>query len=127
MANIQTIRLVYHTAYLSEKEYIKTFLEFIGFQILEEACQLWDELTEALKTATPSYDLDIWLNLSPAFDNDDNVYTSWLRHSKARNVIALDYFFLKEEELKKLTTAMECVRYSLSPGETLAYIGGKTR
>ena len=32
-----------------------------------------------------------------------------------------------EEELKKLTTAMECVRYSLSPGETLAYIGGKTR
>ena len=100
MANIQTIRLVYHTAYLSEKEYIKTFLEFIGFQILEEACQLWDELTEALKTATPSYDLDIWLNLSPAFDNDDNVYTSWLWHSKARNVIALDYFFLKEEESK---------------------------
>ncbi len=100
MANIQTIRLVYHTAYLSEKEYIKTFLEFIGFQILEEPFQLWDELTEALKTATPSYDLDIWLNLSPAFDNDDNVYTSWLWHSKARNVIALDYFFLKEEESK---------------------------
>ena len=97
MANIQTIRLVYHTAYLSEKEYIKTFLEFIGFQILEEPYQLWDELTEALKMATPSYDLDIWLNLSPAFDNDDNVYNSWLWHSKARNVIALDYFFLKEE------------------------------
>ena len=61
------------------------------------------ELTEALKTATPSYDLDIWLNLSPAFDNDDNVYTSWLRHSKARNVIALDYFFLKEEDSKEFS------------------------
>lgn len=100
MANIQTIRLVYHTAYLSEKEYIKTFLEFIGFQILEEPYQLWDELTEALKAAAPSYDLDIWLNLRPAFDNDDNVYNSWFWHSKARNVIALDYFFSKEEESK---------------------------
>ena len=37
------------------------------------------------------------------------------------------YLFLKEEEIKKLTTAMECVRYSLTPGETLAYIGGKTQ
>lgn len=37
------------------------------------------------------------------------------------------YLFMKEEELKKLTTAMECIRYSLSPGETLAYVGGKTR
>ena len=35
------------------------------------------------------------------------------------------YLFLKEEEIKKLTTAMECVRYSLTPGETLAYVGGK--
>lgn len=37
------------------------------------------------------------------------------------------YLFLKEEELKKLTTVMECIRYGLSPGETLAYIGGKTK
>ena len=37
------------------------------------------------------------------------------------------YLFLKEEELKKLTTAMECIRYSLSPGETLAYVGGRTQ
>ncbi len=37
------------------------------------------------------------------------------------------YLFLKEEELKKLTTALECIRYSLSPSETLAYIGGKTQ
>ena len=32
-----------------------------------------------------------------------------------------------EEELKKLTTVMECVRYGLNPGETAAYIGGRTR
>lgn len=37
------------------------------------------------------------------------------------------YLFLKEEEIKKLTTVMECVRYSLTPGETLAYVGGKTQ
>lgn len=37
------------------------------------------------------------------------------------------YLFLKEEELRKLTTAMECIRYSFSPGETLAYIGGRTQ
>lgn len=37
------------------------------------------------------------------------------------------YLFLKEEEVRKLTTAMECIRYGLSQGETLAYIGGKTQ
>lgn len=36
------------------------------------------------------------------------------------------YLFLKEEELRKLTTAIECIRYSLSSGETMAYIGGGT-
>ena len=35
------------------------------------------------------------------------------------------YLFLKEEEIRKLTTAMECVRYSLTPEETLAYVGGR--
>lgn len=37
------------------------------------------------------------------------------------------YLFLKEEELRKLTTAIECIRYKLTPGETLAYIGGKAQ
>lgn len=37
------------------------------------------------------------------------------------------YLFLKEEELRKLTTAIECIRYGLPPGETLAYVGGKTQ
>lgn len=35
------------------------------------------------------------------------------------------YLFLKEEELQKLITAMECVRYGVSPEETLEYIGGR--
>ena len=33
-----------------------------------------------------------------------------------------NYLYLKTEELSKLTTAMECLRYSLSSSETLAYI-----
>ena len=56
-----------------------------------------------------------------------HLYTVDLRHNPYSLAEINTYFFLKEEELKKLTTAMECVRYSLSPGETLAYIGGKTR
>ena len=34
------------------------------------------------------------------------------------------YLFLKEEEINKLTTALECIRYGLSRAETLAYLGG---
>lgn len=37
------------------------------------------------------------------------------------------YMFLKETEINRLTTAMECVRYGLSPDETFAYVGGKTQ
>ena len=36
------------------------------------------------------------------------------------------YLFLKEEEIYKLTTALECVRYGLTSRETLAYLGGVT-
>lgn len=36
------------------------------------------------------------------------------------------YLFLKEEEIEKLTTALECVRYSLTSRETLEYLGGVT-
>ena len=32
-----------------------------------------------------------------------------------------------KEEIKKLTTALECIRYGLTPGETLAYVGGRTQ
>lgn len=100
MANIQTIRLVYHTSFLSEKEYIKAFLEFIGFQILEEACQSQYELNKVLKTAAPSYDVDIWLNCELFNINsyDKKVWTS-----EAKTVIALDYFFTKEKNSKEFS------------------------
>ena len=96
MANI-TIRLVYHTSFLSEKEYIKTFLEFIGFQILEEACQSQNEVNEALKTAAASYDLDIWLNCG-LFNLGS--YDKKIWSSNAKNIIVLDYFFSKVKESK---------------------------
>ena len=100
MANFQTIRLVYHTFFLSEKEYIKTFLEFIGFQILEEACQSQDELNKALRTAAPSYDVDIWLNCE-LFNIGSYVKKVWT--SEAKTVIALDYFFTKEKNSKEFS------------------------
>ena len=34
------------------------------------------------------------------------------------------YLFLKEEEIDKLITALECIRYGLSQKETLEYLGG---
>ena len=34
---------------------------------------------------------------------------------------------LKEEELDKLTTVLECVRYGLPARETLTYIGGTAK
>lgn len=34
------------------------------------------------------------------------------------------YLFLKEEEMKKLTTLLECIRYGLTSQETLRYMGG---
>lgn len=37
------------------------------------------------------------------------------------------YLFLKEEEINKLTTALECIRYGLSSKETLEYLGGVTQ
>ena len=34
------------------------------------------------------------------------------------------YLYNKEEEIKKLITALECIRYGIGPTETLNYIGG---
>ena len=34
------------------------------------------------------------------------------------------YLFLKEEEIHKLTTTLECIRYGLTAKETLEYAGG---
>lgn len=37
------------------------------------------------------------------------------------------YLFLKEEELEKLTTILECVRYGISAKDSLSYIGGTVK
>lgn len=37
------------------------------------------------------------------------------------------YLFLKEEEINKITTALECIRYGLTVKETLLYLGGVTQ
>ena len=36
------------------------------------------------------------------------------------------YLYHKEQEIEKLTTALECIRYGLSPNETLSYVLGNT-
>ncbi len=64
----------------------------------------------------------------------ERMYADCLHHlytiDRRRNPYSIaavnSYLFFKDEELKKLTTAMECIRYRLAPGETLAYVGGKT-
>ncbi len=47
------------------------------------------------------------------------------RRSNPYSIASINtYLFLKEEEIYKLTTALECVRYGLTSGETLGYLGG---
>ena len=43
------------------------------------------------------------------------------------NVCIQQYLFLKEEEIYKITTALECIRYGLSQRETLQYLVQKQR
>lgn len=57
----------------------------------------------------------------------DRLYRAERRQNPYSIAAVNTYLFLKEEELRKLTTAIECIRYGLSSGETLAYIGGKTQ
>ena len=33
-----------------------------------------------------------------------------------------EYLFLREEEINRLTTAMECIRYGLDADQTLRYV-----
>ena len=53
-----------------------------------------------------------------------HLYVSDRRHNPYSIATINTYLFLKEEEIYKLTTALECIRYGLSKGETLGYIGG---
>ena len=35
------------------------------------------------------------------------------------------YLFQKEEEIQKITTVIECIRYGMQPRETIRYTGGE--
>ena len=37
------------------------------------------------------------------------------------------FLFLKEQEIDKLTTALECIRYGLTRQEILTYLGGESK
>ena len=52
------------------------------------------------------------------------LYLADSRHNPYSVSTVNTYLFLKEEEIYKLTTALECIRYGLSKGETLGYLGG---
>lgn len=53
-----------------------------------------------------------------------HLYLSDRRKNPYSLVTINTYLFLKEEEIDKLTTALECIRYGLSRTETLGYLGG---
>ena len=89
-----------------------------------------DELQAAVDRTTYARHYDFHQNMTI-----EQMYADCLHYlytvDRRRNPYSIaavnTYLFLKEEEIKKLTTAMECVRYSLTPGETLAYIGGRAQ
>jgi len=50
------------------------------------------------------------------------------RRSHPYSIAAVNtYLFLKDLEIRQLTTVLECVRYNLTPSETLRYLGGVTK
>jgi len=62
----------------------------------------------------------------------ERMYTECLYHlhladrrSNPNSIAVVNtYLFLKELEINQLTTVLECVRYNLTPSETMRYLGG---
>lgn len=54
----------------------------------------------------------------------NHLYRTDRRHSPYSISAINTYLFLKEEEIKRLTTTLECIRYGLTPQETVEYAGG---
>lgn len=96
-----------------------------------------------LKTLIECDSLDDFINLLPKtyygrrYDWDETftlekIYADFLcrlycadRRNHPYSIASINtYLFLKEEELKKITTVLECIRYGLAAQETLKYIGG---
>ena len=96
---------------------------------LAEAADLEEFYTAVRKSSyTRHYDFEQKLTIEQMYaDCLYHLYTVDRRRNPYSIAAVNTYLFLKEEELRKLTTAMECIRYSLSPGETLAYVGGRTQ
>lgn len=99
---------------------IKEIVEAPGMEELEAAMQ---------KTSyARHYDFNQQLTIEQMYTEClDHLYKTDRRQNPYSIAAINTYLFMKEKELKKLTTAMECIRYSLTPGETLAYVGGKTQ
>ena len=87
-----------------------------------------EEFMQALEKTSYARHYNFKQNLTIEQMYNDCLHRLYLidRRRNPYSIAAINtYLFLKEEELNKLTTAMECIRYSLSPGETLAYVGGR--
>ncbi len=88
---------------------------------LEEFWEVFQKTTYARH-----YDFNQSLTIEQMYEDClYHLYTADRRRNPYSIASINTYLFLKEEELKKLTTAMECIRYGLTPGETLGYVGGR--
>lgn len=56
-----------------------------------------------------------------------DLYMTDKRKEPYSDVTINAYLFFKEEEIDRLTTALECIRYGLTQRETLGYLGGVSR
>lgn len=71
------------------------------------------------------YDLDDTHTIETLYkDCLNHLYMTERRRSPYSISAVNTYLFLKEEEIQKLTTTLECIRYGLTPQETLEYAGG---
>jgi V/A-type H+-transporting ATPase subunit C len=104
----------------------------LSIDLLKELveCSNIEEFYDILRKTSYSKHYDFKQNLTI-----EQMYTNCLYHlytiDRRYNPYSIatinTYLFLKEEELRKLTTAIECIRYKLTPGETLAHVGGITQ
>ncbi len=102
---------------------IPEFKKLVETPNLEEFGRLLEETYYARK-----YHLDREQSL-------EKVYKEILKHlyllDRRKNPYSVasinTYLFLKEEEIDKLTTALECIRYGLSGAEITAYLGGTAK
>lgn len=117
LANIYTLIVPIH--YKISADLVKEMIEAPGIEELEA---LFRKSYYAER-----YDFRRELTIEQMYTEClDRLYRAERRQDPYSIAAINTYLFLKEEELRKLTSALECIRYGLSSGETLAYIGGKT-